>query len=199
MGWRQTISPKRAWRGAIATSCFFILLGSYFSILSIHHIFFPWTKSDFKEYTGTLNGTPIFENGKNKSLKIHLKEVKEFEFTIDGDNYTVLKNTSGVGNLEDGDKVSLLVDKSQFQAKISKSILSTFIQRTINWKWIRVYEFKSEKNTILDFKDVLEELKHVSKFYLVFGVLCWLGSYLYLKYEYRIYLKSKLNNTANTK
>ena len=199
MGWRENMSPKRAWRVAIGTSCFFILFGSYLTILSIHHLFFPWTKSDFKEYTGTLIETPTFEDGKNKSLRIHLKEVKGFEFTIDGDNYSVLKNNDEIGNLKDRDIVTLLIDKNQFKSKIAKSIPSTFIQRTINWKWIRVYEFKSKNTTFLEFKDVIEELKVASKFYIVFGLICWLGSYFYLKYEYRIYSNTKQINTANTK
>ncbi|MDF3026758.1 MAG: hypothetical protein K0S23_1065 [Fluviicola sp.] len=198
MGWRENISPKRAWRGAVAASSFFVVLGTYLAILSIHNIFFPWTKRDFIEFVGTLEESPKFEKGKNHSLKIKLQEAKGFEFTIDGDNYTVMKNSGGIGSLDHGNKVSVLVDKSQYYAKISKSISPTFLQQTINWKWIRVYEFKSDEHTYLDLIEVLEELKRVAKFYLIFGFVCWIGAYFYLRYEYQIYMKSKPFNITNS-
>ena len=196
MSSRVDLSPKQTWRGAIVASSFMILFGTYLVIISVHNIFFPWTRQDFIEYRATLNGSPHIQKGKSQSLTIKLKEAKSFEFTIDGDNYTVLGNTGYIGNLGDGDSVSVLVDKSQYNSKITKLTPPTFLQN-INWKWIRVYEFKDDKQTILDFNDVILELRRVAKFYLVFGLGCWIGSFFYLRYEHRKYVTSKNSNSTD--
>jgi hypothetical protein len=191
MGWRDKISPKHAWNESIVMSCIFILLGIYMTSLSIHHLFFPWTKSDFVQLTGTIKGSPVFNNRKNESLEISLNEVKDFIFSIDGDNYTVLRKKALKDELQHGDTVFLLIDKNQYEAKISKERPPTFKEEMINWKWIRVFEFKSQKATMLDFNEVINELKHVAKFYLIFGIICLIGTYFYLRYEFRIYQNLK--------
>lgn len=200
MGWREKISPKRAWNEVRVGCSIFVILGSYLIILSIHHLFFPWDRSDFIIYNATLTSTPKFEKSKSgPSVELKLNDAPNFEFVIDGDNYTVLKNKEDIKQLKFGDVVSVLIDKSQYNAKITKTISPSFIQRTINWKWIRVYEFRSGSQTFLQLEQVLQELKNVAKFYLIFGLVLWIGSYFYLKYEYKIYKKSKGKNTANTR
>jgi hypothetical protein len=192
MEWRDNISPKRAWNESIIASCIYIIIGCSLTFSSIQHLFFPWDKSDFIKYHATLETSPIFKKSRSgPSLKLKLKEASNFEFTIDGDNYTVLQNKNAIKELKTGTRVSVLVDKSQFNAKIAESETPTFVQKTINWKWIRVYEFKNEEQTFLVFNQVIEELKNVSKIYLIFGLICCIGTFFYIKYEYRIYKNSK--------
>ena len=192
MGWRDNISPKRAWNESIIVSCTLIIIGCSLTITSIQHLFFPWDKSDFIKYHATLETSPIFKKSRSgPSLKLKFKEASNFEFTIDGDHYTVLQNKNAIKELKTGSRVSVLVDKSQFNAKIAESETPTFVQKTINWKWIRVYEFKNEEQTFLVFNQVIEELKNVSKIYLIFGLICCIGTFFYMKYEYRIYKNSK--------
>lgn len=192
MGWRENITPKRAWREAVGVSCFFVALGLYLLILSIHHLFFQWTRNDFVEYTGVLEYSPRFDRSRSgPSLKIIFREAKQFEFTIDGDNYTVLKHKDEIGQLDAGDSVSVLVDRSQFNAKIKKSQSPSYIQRIINWKWLRVYEFKYGNQTFLNFDKVILELKSSSKISFVISFICFAGAYFYLTREYRIYSKAK--------
>ena len=192
MGWRENISPKRAWNESIIVSCILIIIGSSLTITSIHHLFFSWDKSDFIKYQATLETSPIFKKSRSgPSLKLKFKEASNFEFTVVGDNYTVLQNKEAIKELKTGSRVSILVDKSQFNAKIAESETPTFVQKKINWKWIIVYEFKNEEQTFLVFNQVIEELKNVSKIYLIFGLICCIGTFFNIKYEYRIYKNSK--------
>ncbi len=198
MGWREKISPKKAWNQALIGSSVFIILLSYIPILAFHHIFFPWDRTDFIQYEATLLITPTFETSRSgPSLKMRFFEAK-FEFVIDGDNYSVLQNKDHIKKLKSGDRVSILVDKSQFNAKISRTKSPSFVQRTINWKWIRVYELKFKDQTFLSFDRVIAELKSLAVYYLIFGILGWSAIFFYLRYEFRIYKKSK-KNTANSR
>lgn len=192
MGWRENVSPKRAWNEARVGSCIFIIIGSYLIFMSIHHIFFPWDRTDFIQYNVTLESNPEFEKSRSgPSLILKFKEAKGFEFTIDGDNYTVLQNKDAIKELKLGSQVSVLVDKDQFNAKITRTQSPTITQRIFNWKWIRVYEFKSINQTFLSFDQVIKELKNVTKFYLPFGLICCVGSFFYLRFEYRKFKELK--------
>ena len=164
----------------------------YLLFLSIHHLFFQWTRSDFVEYTAILDCSPRFDRSRSgPSLKLIFRDAKAFEFTIDGDNYTVLMHKDEIGKLHAGDMVSVLVDRSQFNAKIKRSQAPTPLQRMINWKWLRVYECKSGDQTFLNFDEVIRELKSTSKIALTLGLICFAGTYFYIRREHRIYSKAK--------
>nr|WP_294858590.1 hypothetical protein [uncultured Fluviicola sp.] len=193
MGWRERTSPKRAWREAVGVSCFFVVLGLYLLILSIHHHFFQWTRNDFAEYTGVLKYSPQFERSRSGPiLKMVFREANQFEFTIQGDNYKVLKQKNGIEKLHAGDSVSVLVDKNDFNAKIKRSQAPTYGQRIINWNWLSVYEFKHDDQVFLSFDEVIRELKSSSKIAFVVSLICFVGTYFYVRREYRIYSKAKI-------
>jgi hypothetical protein len=191
MEWREKISPKRAWNESLVVSIIFIVIGSSLTIMSIQTLF-TWDRRDFVKYQAILATSPNFKKSRSgPSLELKFKEASNFNFVVDGDNYTVLHDKDEIKQLKKGSKVSVLVDRSQFNAKIAESQAPTFMQKMINWKWIRVYEFKNEEKTFLDFYQVMQELKKVSKIYLTFGLICCTGTFFYFKYEYRIYKNSK--------
>jgi hypothetical protein len=190
MGWRDRISPKRAWREAIFATVFFYIVGIYLTLLSTHHIFFPWERSDFILYKGQLKSAPHFGSGKSSGLQFVLKADPSFIFSLDGDNYNALESRNEIFKLKTGDSVSFLVDRSQYEAKIAGKP-STFLQRTINWKQIRIFEINHNNRNLLSFSKVIQKLKNAGWGYLTIGLILLTGSSFYLKRELKIYRKKQ--------
>lgn len=188
MRWRDKISNKRAWREVRLVSFFLLLFGFYLLILGIHHLFFPWERSDFVTYEASLEKSPDFDKSRSgTSLKLVFEDSKQFVFVIDGDNYSALTGHDQLSALKPGDVVKVLVDKEMLNAKVRRTIPATFLQRIINWDQVRVYELIANGHVCLPFERVIDELKKAAWFCFSWGLIQVLVTVFYLRREYRIY------------
>lgn len=187
MGWRDHVSPKRAWIEALITTLFFYLMGLGATILTFTDTFYDWSKADFIQFEGTLRSKPYFkkQNKAATNLEFILNEAPDFIFSINEDDYSVLKAKSKIAKLKPNDTVYVLIEKKQYDIKIDHKP-AKFWQGTLYWKNISVYEILTE-NKPPSFNRVLRELKNDNQYYPFIALICFIGGTLFCRYELKKY------------